>query len=195
MIDHNFTHYGLNENYTGEVTLPSENGNVKAELSLRHFVQLSRRAYSHTALENLVDSEGIILTKHETPDDVSDTVPPFFHIKLTIQPDNQTLTDFAESDYGNSFFDTLLELVGKSSVRRLSGNRIAFVGTFNKAVDAIIGEVFVSDLFIGTSVFFNDYRVTTNFPANESEESAVVEGIFRELTKEFPDVKIELSID
>ena len=195
MIDHNFTQYGIDESYSGEVVLPSEKGNKTIELSLRQFVQLARRAYSANTLELIQDSEGLKITEHQTMDDNEfDEVQPFFHFTLTFRPKSVDLKTFIESEEANRLFDRTLELVGRSSTRGVSGNRTAFVGEFNRQVTGNGLDVMVSHVFVGTSVFFNDYRVTTNYPASQDETDAILENIFNTLRNEF-DISLEIAGD
>lgn len=195
MIDHNFTQYGIDEAYKGEVVLPSEKGNTHVTMPLRQFVQLARRAYSANALAYLEHDEGLKITEHQTMDDNEfDEVEPFFHFSLTFRPNNVSLKDFVESSEGDRLFDRILELVGRSSARGISGSRTAFVGEFNRKVTQSGTEVMVSQVFVGTSVFFNDYRVTTNYPASQDEADKILESIFNTLRQEF-DIALEIAGD
>ena len=102
MIDHNFTQYGIDETYAGEVVLPSEKGNTHVTMPLRQFVQLARRAYSANALAYLEDDEGLKITEHQTMDDNEyEEVQPFFHFSLTFRPNRISLKDFVESPDGD----------------------------------------------------------------------------------------------
>lgn len=195
MIDHNFTQYGIDETYAGEVVLPSEKGNTHVTMPLRQFVQLARRAYSANALAYLEDDEGLKITEHQTMDDNEyEEVQPFFHFSLTFRPNRISLKDFVESPDGDRLFDRILELVGRSNTRGISGSRTAFVGEFNRKTTKSGSEVMVSQIFVGTSVFFNDYRVTTNYPASQDEADKILESIFTTLCQEF-DIAIEIVGD
>lgn len=194
MIDHNFTQYGIDESYSGEVVLPSEKGNNHVTMALRQFVQLARRAYSANALELLQASEGLSLTEHQTMDDEFDEVQPFFHFTLTFRPKSGDLKSFVESDEADRFYERVLALVGRSSTRGISGARTAFVGEFNRKTTASGLEVMVSHVFVGTSVFFNDYRATTNYPASQDEADRILESIFNTLASEF-NIALEIAGD
>lgn len=195
MIDHNFAQYGIDEAYNGEAVLPSEKGNTHVTMALRQFVQLARRAYSANALELLEDSEGLKITEHQTMDDSEfDEVQPFFHFTLTFRPKHGDLKSFVESDEADAFYDRVLALVGRSTTRGVSGVRTAFVGEFNRKTTASGLDVMVSHVFVGTSVFFNDYRVTTNYPASQEEVDTILESIFTTLANEF-DVALEIAGD
>lgn len=195
MIDHNFTQYGIDEAYSGEAVLPSEKGNTHTTMALRQFVQLARRAYSANALELLEDSEGLKITQHQTMDDNEfDEVQPFFHFTLTFRPKNGDLKAFVESPQADSLYERLLELVGRSVTRGVAGTRTAFVGEFNRKITHSGLEVMVSHVFVGTSVFFNDYRVTTNYPASQDEADTILEKVFTTLSTEF-DIALEISGD
>ena len=194
MIDHNFTQYGIDESYSGEVVLPSEKGNNHVTMALRQFVQLARRAYSANALELLQASEGLSLTEHQTMDDEFDEVQPFFHFTLTFRPKFGDLKTFVESDEADRFYERVLALVGRSSTRGISGARTAFVGEFNRKTTSSGLEVMVSHVFVGTSVFFNDYRATTNYPASQDEADRILESIFNTLASEF-NIALEIAGD
>lgn len=194
MIDHNFTQYGIDESYSGEVVLPSEKGNNHVTMALRQFVQLARRAYSANALELLQASEGLSLTEHQTMDDEFDEVQPFFHFTLTFRPKSGDLKSFVESDEADRFYERVLALVGRSSTRGISGARTAFVGEFNRKTTPSGLEVMVSHVFVGTSVFFNDYRATTNYPASQEEADRILESIFNTLASEF-NIALEIAGD
>lgn len=194
MIDHNFTQYGIDESYSGEAVLPSEKVNTHVTMALRQFVQLARRAYSANALELLQASEGLKLTEHQTMDDEFDEVQPFFHFTLTFRPKSGDLKSFVESEESDRFYDRVLALVGRSSTRGISGARTAFVGEFNRKVTPSGLEVMVSHVFVGTSVFFNDYRATINYPASQDEADKILESIFNTLTSEF-NVALEIAGD
>lgn len=194
MIDHNFAQYGIDETYSGEAVLPSEKGNTHTTMALRQFVQLARRAYSANALELLEASEGLKITEHQTMDDEFDEVQPFFHFSLTFRPKSEDLQTFVESDEADRFYERVLALVGRSYTRGISGARTAFVGEFNRKTTSSGLDVMVAHVFVGTSVFFNDYRVTTNYPASQEEADTILESIFTTLSNEF-DIALEIAGD
>lgn len=195
MIDHNFKQYGIDENYTGEAVLPLEKGNNHVPMSLRQFVQLARRAYSAESLEALELSEGIVINHHQSLNNPEfDETQPFFHFSISFRPKHVSLQSFIESEESDKFYDKILSLVGHSYTRGISGNRTAFVGEFNRKATLSGIEVMSSEVFVGTSVFFNDYRVTTNYPSSQEELDVILENIFNQLTKEF-DVLLEISAD
>lgn len=190
MIDHNLAQFGLNENYAGEQVQPSEKGNLTVPSTLRQFIVQANRAYSQSALEAAQDNEGLHLQYHDG--DIDHEVP-FFHLKLIAQPQGDLASFVANK--GNDFFNFVLKTVGRSEVRFVRGNRAAFVGEFTKQVDPDFGEVMVSNILIGTSVFYNDYRVTTNFPASQNELEVVVGDIFTSITQAYPELKVEIEFN
>lgn len=195
MIDHNFTQYGLDETYQGETVLPSEYGNIHTPMSLRQFIQLTRRAYSSQALENLEDSEGLKLKVHNSSlGTYREDSDPFFHFTIAFKPKNDELKTFVESEKANLLFDRILKLIGNSSVRGVSGTRTAFLGEFNLIKTPSGVEVMLSHVFIGKSIFYNDYRVTTNYPSSKEEENQILEIIFNDLTNSF-DIALEIEGD
>ena len=194
MIDHNLKQFDLTETADGEMVLPSEKGNLTVAANLRQFIIQARRNYSQTALSALEDNEGVQVTLHDPEGDEPDEVPMFFYVRLVVKPQG-SLKDFANSSEGDAFFDKALELAGNSNVRFKSGKRTAFVSAFNPVQDAALGEVLVSHILIGTTVFYNDYRATVNFPATEEEHTEVVGRFFNTLHDTFPSVDLEISYE
>lgn len=195
MIDHNLPQFSLNETEQGEMVIPSEKGNITVQANVRQFIIQARRQYSATALANLVDSEDIkfsINNGHSTND--LDEVAPFFYVKLIAKPD-VALNSFVQSPEGDRFFDTVLALAGRSTTRFKSGVRTAFVSSFNKETDPDVGDVMVGHILIGTSVFYNDYRVTVNYPSVDEEYTETLKGIFEGLQVAFPNLDIEVSYE
>jgi hypothetical protein len=190
MIDHNLTQFGLDENLLGEANLPSEKGAINVSLNLRQFIILARRAYSALALDALSDSEGI---KVRSADDADYNASPFFHIRLTVKSKND-LQEFAANE-GEAFFERVLGLYSHSDIAGNRGQRLAFVGPFQVEDDAQKGEVLVSDALIGTSVFYNDYRVTVGYPSNDDDYLAVVGQIYHTLVAQYPDLEIEVTFN
>lgn len=196
MIDHNLSQFSLNQDTEGEMVMPSEKGNITVQCNLRQFIIQARRAYSAAALENLVDSEDIKYTMNTVSGNypVSDEVEPFFYVKLVAKPD-VSLKEFAQGSRADAFFEKVLELAGRSNTRYKSGNRTAFLSSFNKEVDPNVGEVMVGHLLIGTSVFYNDYRVTVNYPSVDVEYTEVLKSLFEGLSLTFPEVEMEVSYE
>jgi hypothetical protein len=178
------------------MVLPSEKGNLTVAATLRQFIIQARRNYSANILENLEVEEGMTVTLHNPENDFLDTseISPFFYVKLIVKP-TVSLKEFSESPEGNDLFDKVLELASNSNVRRLSGKRTAFVSAFNPVQDSSRGEVLETKILIGTSVFYNDYRVTANFPATEEEHTDVVGRFFNTLHETFPDLDLEVSYE
>lgn len=191
MIDHNLTHLSntLTENQQGEMTLPFEKGNKTMPASLREFVILARRTYSPEAVNLLADSEGFAVTDLIKDDNKQ----PFFHLLLKVSPNNQSLREFMTSQ-GDSFFDTLIQMAGRSSKRKISGNRAAWVSEFRNETTADGKPVWVADVLISRSIFFNDYRVSINYPSSEKEYSDFLDSWFESLIKYF-DVKVAIEIN
>lgn len=190
MIDHNLTQFGLDENLLGEANLPGEKGAANLSLNLRQFIILARRAYSAFSLEQLAENEGIKLRFASNADSESS---PFFHIRLTVKSSND-LQDFVQNE-GEAFFERVLSLYSRSEIAGNRGNRVAFVGPFELENDAQKGEVLVSNGLIGTSVFYNDYRVTAGYPSTDNDFLEVVGGIYHELVAQYPGLEIEVTFN
>lgn len=196
MIDHNLSQFSLNQDTEGEMVMPSEKGNLTVPCNLRQFIIQARRAYSASALENLVDSDDVKYTMNSVSGNYPDAqdVEPFFYVKLVAKPD-VSLQEFKDSVRANAFFETILALAGRSDTRYKSGNRTAFLSSFNKESDPNVGDVMVGHLLIGTSVFYNDYRVTVNYPSIDVEYTEVLKALFEGLNNSFPDVEVEVSYE
>lgn len=187
MINHDVQPLGLVAADAGEIVLPSENESIKFEGTVRQFVILARRAYSEQALECLADSEGIKLQNYEDSVDVA----PYFGLTLRVQPEGD-LESFVE-EQGDDFFDSVLKIVSKSNVRGVRGNRCAFVREFRAVNDAQYGKLLETKILVGTSVFFNDYRVTTGFPYDEESLDVATESIYNELCAQWGELKIDVT--
>lgn len=191
MINHNIPQFNLTQDMVGEMVLPSEKGNLIVSANLRQFIIQTRRNYNGDALTALQDSESINIVYNQSfPEDTA----PYFYLKLTIRPDID-FKEFAVGTQGYDFFNKVLELAGHSNVRFKSGNRTAFVSAFEKVTDENLGEVLVSNILIGTSVFYNDYRVTLDFPFQDEEYQVVVGDFFRDLSAAFPTVQVQVSYE
>lgn len=195
MIDHNLPQFSLNETEQGEMVIPSEKGNITVEATVRQFIIQARRQHSALALGNLVASEDIkfsINNGHNVSD--LDEIAPFFYVKIMAKPEG-SLKDFSTSPEGDRFFDTLLAIAGRSTTRFKSGVRTAFVSSFNHEVDPNVGDVMVGHMLIGTSVFYNDYRVTVNYPSVDEEYTATLKDMFEVLQAQFPTIDVEVSYE
>lgn len=189
MIDHNLKQLKMDEDYEGEQIIPSEKGNLTLPSTLRQFI-IQSRAYREETLELLKETDGLHLRKLYNNFNYS---VPFFYISLIVRPNNgMTNGEFVEK-YGNEFFDLLLNTIGRSEIRNNRGNRGSFVGEFFNFHDPDYGQVLKSHILIGTSVFYNDYRVTTNFPSSDNEMDYVLTEIYNIITRAFPQLDIEIN--
>lgn len=196
MIDHNLSQLGLNETLEGEQVIPSEKGNLHVPCNLRQFIIQSNRNYSVDVLEFFEDNEGLHLKDHlddVDSDDITSIDYPFFHLKFVAQP--ETSIHHFVSTQGDELFNFLLQTFGKSNIRFARGNRGAFVGRFTKETDPDYGDVIVSDILISTSIFYNDYRVTANYPVTQNELELVVGDIYQAINNQFPTLKVELTFN
>ena len=190
--------YGIDENYRGEVVLPSENGNTHVKMSFRQFEQLAQRAYSAKSLNAIADTDGLkIQSRPPVCDTPFEDISPIFHITLTFCPKNIDFETFVSSSESDRLYDRLLQWAGNVSPGysgRLSGARTAFVGEFNRRISNSGRDVMTSHIFVGTSIFYNDYRLSTNYPCSPEEVAIMLGGLFNDLAHEF-DIAIEITSD
>ena len=113
---------------------------------------------------------------------------------LKFKPIADSIPDFIEEN-GDAFFDSIIGAVSVSSKRKMSGERACFVREFRIVEDDNFGEVLETKILVSTSIFFNDYRVTTGYPSTEIElDDEVTRLIFDKLSTEWCD-QINLSIE
>lgn len=176
MINHNIESMDLSQNDEGEIYLPSESKPVTFESDLRQFIILTRRAYNESALLDMEQSEGLKVAQHTPHDDAT----PYFGVTLGITPKyGKTLEDFID-EHGDSFFSSLLQITSVNTQRGVSGKRAVFVREFRKD-DPFASDTLYTRIVISTSVFYNDYRVTTGFPSNQQELISTVQSIRQRL--------------
>lgn len=188
MIEHTVHKVNLNDpEMFGKMLIVSENFIKPFECNLRQFIIQNRRNYSSWALEALAEEEQL----HHSPH--SSVEAPYFHIRLILQPPGD-LQDFLD-EHEESLLQNLFDFIGYSSYRGISGKRSVFVSDFDIDYDMTKGNVIVSDILVGTSVFFNDYRVTSGFPANDSEAHEVVGHIYKKIAQNWPQLKIETTFN
>ena len=188
MIEHSIQSMSLAETDDGEVVLPSEIKTINFPSNLRQFIILSRRAYNKDALVALECTEDIKIAYRDNED-----VPPYFGLVLKFKPIHQTVEEFIDEE-GDSFFDSLIQIVSSSSKRGISGKRAAFIREFRRLADPSLGEVMETKILISTNIFFNDYRVTVGYPSSEDEIEDVTGVIFEQILNQW-DRQLKLEID
>jgi len=177
MINHNIPSMDLAASNHGEIALPSEDGKITFGGNLRQFLVLTRRAFNENAIVDFADKEEI---KHTVHDNQLELASPYFGLTLKFQPLEKNIDDFVAA-VGDEFFEFILNTVNTSQVRKFRGQRAVFMSSFNVSEDDKLGLVLESKIIVSTSVFFNDYRVTTSFPGTETELELVVEQIFNKI--------------
>ena len=100
--------------------------------------------------------------------------------------------DRQQNAEGDEFFDSLIKAVGYCDIRGVRGNRGAFVSNFELFQENGT-EMWKSKILLSTSVFYNDYRVTTCFPFTDQECTSVLEDMYGKLVSQFNDVEFELT--
>ncbi len=194
MINHNIQLLELIEQDRGEMMLPSEDNHSSFETNVRQFIILSRRLFSELALNSdLAEDNEIKVRKHN---DFEDEYFPYFGLTLKFKyrdGDLDDMRDFVEEE-GDEFFNALIQTVTQSNVRKIRGNRGAFVREFRRVSDPVLGDVMETKIVVSTSIFYNDYRVTTGFPSNTTELEQVTEDIFRTIDTFWGDqLQIEIT--
>lgn len=184
MSNHNLEKFEMYADNDGEMVIPSEVGNMKTECNLRQFLIMSERQYSEYALSVLDD------IKVRVNPSAEDDAPALLYVNFLMKPEGD-LKDFIE-EKGDEFFDSLLKIAGYSDIRGLRGNRGAFISYFQLVQENGM-ELWKSKILLSTSVFYNDYRVTTGFPFTDEECTAVLEDMYSKLSNQFPEIEFELS--
>jgi hypothetical protein len=187
MINHNIQSMNLDQFDEGEISLPSETKAETFHSNLRQFIILTRRAFNESALHDMAQTEGIKTSTHNPHGDTE----PYFGITLQVSPHFGKIEDFLEV-HGDTFFDSLTRISSTSVQRGVSGKRAAFVREFRRA--SSFNNTIETQLVLSTSVFYNDYRVTTGFPSTLSEIEDSARSIMERLHQEWGDkVRFELE--
>jgi hypothetical protein len=190
MIDHNLAQLNISEDYTGIQIIPSESGNLLLSSTIRQFI-IQSRAYRPEVLQQLEMTDDFNLTDIDSD---YKHAQPFFHVKLYIKSDDSFSPNcFNDDEEKENFLTYLTQIVGKNTLRNKRGNRAAFIGEFFNYNHPDYGNVLTADLLLGTTIFYNDYRATTNVPANQNELDEILERIYEKLSHEFPNLNIELN--
>ena len=190
MIDHNLAKLNINEDYIGIQIIPSESGNLLLTSTLRQFI-IQSRAYRPEVLQQLEMTDDFNLTDVDSD---YQHAQPFLHVKLYIKSDDSFSPNcFNDDEEKENFLTYLTQIVGKNTLRNKRGNRAAFIGELFNYNHPDYGNVLTADLLLGTTIFYNDYRATTNVPANQNELDEILERIYEKLSHEFPNLNIELN--
>ena len=140
----------MNENEKGLVVLPSETnpgGMVIPVCNLRDYLLLLHRTYSYESLSN--DSEMIIRDRHGLSTSDKEYVALQFMFK-------------SDQDINCEEFAINLSRV---NIRGVSGYRAVMLCEPTEYKAPFVKNVFVCNIVVSKSVFYNDYRVTTGFPS------------------------------
>lgn len=187
MINHNIQSMNLDQFDEGEISLPSETKSETFHSNLRQFIILTRRAFNESALNEMAFAEGLNVAEHAPHVDTE----PYFGITLQVSPHFGDIKDFLEV-HGDTFFDSVTRIASTSVQRGVSGKRAVFVREFRRA--SSFGNTIETQLVLSTSIFYNDYRVTTGFPSNLSEIEDSATSIMNRLHQEWGDkVRFELE--
>lgn len=185
MSNHNLEKFEMYADNDGEMVIPSEVGNMTTECTLRQFLIMSERQYCENAI-SVVDN----IKSKINPSVDSEESPALLYVNFLMKPQGD-LKDFMEEE-GDEFFDSLIKAVGYCDIRGVRGNRGAFVSNFELFQENGT-EMWKSKILLSTSVFYNDYRVTTGFPFTDQECTSVLEDMYGKLVNQFNDVEFELT--
>lgn len=178
MINYNIPAMSLSEHDEGEIYLPSETFPITFDGNLRQFLNLTRRAYNPDALELLADKEELKIEYNDGAEPY-----PYWGINLTIHPNSGTVDEFVDN-YGDDFFDSLKEILSYNTKRRVSGKRAIFVGSFEKITQHGF-ECLQSHILVSTSIFYNDFRITTGYPAGEDQLTKAANSVWKRLSDQW----------
>lgn len=192
MINHNFPLLNLAENSKGVQVLPFEtnrpNNTVLFESDLKKFLVTAYREYTVKAVKAASKVTGGSFTVHSKknfiipsytllPTPTNDTNQesksydnlPFFVLSLTFQLNEDIMFS------GNLNYETIRNEIAKiisySNIPGIRGNRGVFVTNLK------LDESFSCMIFVSRAIFYNDYRVTVNFPASHEDYYAVIQSL------------------
>jgi hypothetical protein len=190
MIDHNLQQFGLNGYNQGVQIQPSEHGNLFLQSTMQQFIVQAHRAYTFESLNSITDCHGnnelsIIPLDNE---DILHKVP-YFYMKLIIQ--SNEFEDFFDDI--EDFSDALHNIVSYSKISQMRGKRGAWVSEYDVDQNHKYGKVITYDILISTSIFYNDYRVTTNFPNSNLSMDMITDDIYKDILRQYPDLKVEIE--
>lgn len=179
----------------GEIILPSEVKLINFSGSVRQFTVLSRRLCSVEAINDFSKREQMNI-RHLTyiPPSliaIKNNVP-FIGLNLKFKPSDMTIKDWADKD-GETFFDFLIDIIGNSNIKNHKGTRCAFIKNFYSTTTMEYGELLETKILLGTSIFFNDYRVKTNFPNTQEVLLNICHDIYEQILQKFPNLEVELQ--
>lgn len=185
MKNHNVESMSLAEYDDGEIALPNEAGLVTFSSNLRQFILLTRRAYNQKSLIAIENNEGLKIKQYKKDKDSI----PYFGLSLKFKPEDEDVEDFLAED-GDSFFNSILHYTSTSSKIGVSGERAVFIRQFRSIEDNLME----TKILVSTSIFYNDYRVTTGFPSDEFDLEDVTSKIFEQLRNQWGE-KLNLEIE
>jgi len=177
MINHDIQSMNLDQYDEGEISLPSETQQSSFASNLRQFIILTRRAFNESALQEMADTEGLKVSSH-----LNVVAEPYFGLTLKVTPHRGDIKDFV-AEQGEIFFDSLMRVVSTSTHRGISGKRAAFVRALTR--DHSSTNTIETKIVVSTSIFFNDYRVTTGFPCDSQELDSVAVDIMHRLSNDW----------
>lgn len=145
--------YNLIESDIGMFKLPTEIGEIKGAMPWRAFSLMLNRWYSHETLEQNNDIK-VNIRSNEPTEDSS-------FISMVISFNKTEWNQLSDTYIKNLVSTAALEVCFQSKVRYCSGTRATFVYEYLEENKLLV--------IMSTSVFFNDFRVTTNAPCFNDE--------------------------
>lgn len=179
----------------GEIILPSEVKLINFSGTVRQFTVLARRLCSVEAINSFSQREQMNI-RHLTyipPSLIAiNNNIPFIGLNLKFKPSSMSIKDWVDQD-GEKFFDFLIDIIGNSKIKNHKGTRCAFIKNFYTTSTMDYGELLETKILLGTSIFFNDYRVKTNFPNTQEVLLNICHDIYEQILNEFPHLEVELQ--
>jgi hypothetical protein len=182
-------------NEKGEIILPSEQGMINFAGTLHQFIVLATRLTSFSSLDFFSKSEPIsvrnltYIPPELTP--IKSTVP-YVGLVLKVLPTDCSLAEFAKNE-GEFFFKFLIDITGFSNFNNHQGHRCAFIQNFHEISTVEYGNILEAKILLGTSIFYDDYKVKTNFPNSYEILFDICKDIYSKILNKYPSLEIEIN--
>lgn len=185
MINHNFPHLNLDKKTKGTQTLPFEtnrpHNTVSFASDLKKFIVTAYREYTYKTIKansKLTGSNFTLHSKKNTPISNKNQLVsynnkqenkdydnlPFFIIKIIgFNKININAPLGERINQDNVIMNQIATTLSYSNIKGIRGNRGVFVTRLTYPEDN--NYIFTCFAFISRAIFYNDYRVTVNFPA------------------------------
>lgn len=201
MISHSLKTLNLNENLQGKLIFPYEKENFKIQSTLRNFIVTAYRSYTHDTLKaSSLQTKSVVKDHSEQFNEQAlqhatylnchhSSEVPFFYVKIVIKSEDVLSV---LQDYSDSLSESLEEVLGYCNVMKLRGKRLAFLSDFEVGYNTEFGRFISFHALVSKSIFYNDYRVTTNFPFYFEDYEIVKQDILNRIENFFPELSFEV---